>query len=109
MSRGSLIKVHFSPGCLKKAICVPEVSIFFYMPSNILGHFLWFELSYQVMFQKTEKKKKKVKILIYRAFLFIYYLLKVDALVFFAMPSSAIHKHTHTYGSIKQHLFIVLC
>lgn len=31
------------------------------MPSNILGHFLWFELSYQVMFQKTEKKKKKGK------------------------------------------------
>lgn len=61
MSRGSLIKVHFSPGCLKKAICVPEVSIFFYMPSNILGHFLWFELSYQVMFQKTERKKKKKK------------------------------------------------
>lgn len=31
------------------------------MPSNILGHFLWFELSYQVMFQKTEKKKRKKK------------------------------------------------
>lgn len=109
LSRGSLIKVHFSPGCLKKAICVPEVRIFFHMPSNILGHFLWFELSYQVMSRKQGKKRDKNSDI---QGIFIYFL-KVDALVCFAIPSSAIpkHKHTHTYthSSIKQHLFIVLC